>query len=214
MKLYEIVEDIRALNALVENLTDDETGETREVTDEEKESFVAWINETSSAFNAKFDAVCKVYRNIRAAADVCTAEKDALKDEYDRLSRRAKAREAESDRVKGLIWFAFDRLKMQKHKTDLFSAGIQNTQYSVKTDMPELLPVEYQKIDTDATAIKEAVKKGVLYQKPVSVINEDWKTGDFVSPLKKDSLFFKSESGEEFELIGVTYKQGKTIVIR
>jgi len=214
MTIYEIVEDIRSLNGLIEDLTDEETGETREVTDEEKEAFVKWIDENRSAFNSKFDAVCKVYRNIRATADVCTAEKDALKAEYDRLSRRAKAREAEADRVKGLIWFAFDRLNMQKYKTDLFSAEIQNTQYSVKTDTPEILPIEYQKIDTDTTAIKEAVKKGVLYQKPVSEKNEDWKTGEFVSPLKKDSLFFKSESGEELELIGVTYKQGKTIVIR
>jgi hypothetical protein len=214
MKLYEIVDDIRALNALVENLTDEETGETREVTDEEKESFLAWINETQAAFNSKFDAVCKVYRNIRATADVCTAEKDALKAEYDRLSRRAKARESEAVRVKGLIWFAFDRLKMQKYKTDLFSAGIQNTQYSVESDTPEQLPVEYQKIDTDATAINDAIKKGVLYQKPVSEKNEDWAGGGFVSPLKRDSLFFKADSGEELELVGVSYKQGKTIVIR
>lgn len=214
MKLYEIVDDIRALNTLIEGLTDEETGETREITDEEKEAFVKWIDENRAAFDAKFDATCKVYRNIRATADVCTAEKDALKSEYDRLSKRAKAREAEADRVKGLIWFAFDRLKMQKHKTALFSAGIQNTQYSVKADKPEELPIEYQKIDPNVSAIKEAVKKETLYQKPVSENQEDWKTGKFVSPLNKDCLFYRNGDGEEVMLIGVTYKQGKTIVIR
>ena len=34
MTIYDIVGDIRSLNALVESLTDEETGETRELTDE------------------------------------------------------------------------------------------------------------------------------------------------------------------------------------
>ena len=153
MTIYQIVGDIRSLNALVESLTDEETGETRELTDEEKKTFLDWIGEQEEAFNAKFDNTCKVYRNLRATADVCTAERDALKAEYDRLSKRAKARQSEADRVKGLIWFSLEALGMQKKKTELFSAGIQNTAASVRVgdsihpenEIANLIPDEFIK---------------------------------------------------------------------
>jgi hypothetical protein len=222
MRLYEIVDDIRALNNIVESLTDEETGETREITDEERETFVNWINETSNAFDAKFDATCKVYRNIRATADVCTAEKDALKGEYDRLSKRAKARESEADRVKGLIWFALDRLKMQKHKTSLFSAGIQNTAKSVKVgdsghtedDLVAILPDEFLKKEISKSKIVERIKSGALYTKEVSSDAEKIKSGECVSPLDDGAVFGKTADGFEYRLEGIKYIAGKTCIIR
>ena len=200
MTIYDALDDIAALRNLIESLTDEETGETRQLSDDEKAQFIAWCAETEEAFKNKFDKICKVYKNMRASADVCTAEKDALKAEYDRLSRRSKTKEAEADRVKGLIWFALDKLHKQKFKTDLFSAGIQNTQYSVKCQNADNLPFDYQKIEANNQAIKEAVTKGELYTKE--------------EPQYYSKLFFRDENNKEFELIGVAYTQGKTIVIR
>lgn len=222
MTIYQIIGDIRSLNALVESLTDEETGDTRELTDEEKKTFLDWINEQEEAFNAKFDNTCKVYRNLRATADVCTAERDALKAEYDRLSKRAKARQAEADRVKGLIWFALDALGMKKKKTDLFSAGIQNTAASVRVgnsvhpeeEIANLIPDEFIKKEVAKSKIVEQIKAGTLYQKPVSANAEEVKAGTHVFPLDDGAVFGKTTEGLEYRLEGIKYLKGTTCVIR
>ena len=222
MTIYQIVGDIRALSALVESLTDEETGITRELTEEEKQTFLAWVNEASELFDSKFDNICKVYRNLRATADVCTAEKDALKAEYDRLSKRAKAREAEADRVKGLVWFALDALGKQKHKTDLFSAGVQKVAASVKIgdslhpeeEIANLIPDEFIKKEVAKSKIVEQIKAGTLYQKPVSENIEEVKAGTHVFPLDEGAVFGKTPDGLEYRLEGIKYIAGKTCVIR
>ena len=222
MTIYDIIGDIRSLNELVESLTDEETGETRQLSDEEKKTFLDWINEQEEAFNTKFDNTCKVYRNLRATADVCTAERDALKAEYDRLSKRAKARQAEADRVESLIWFALDALGMQKKKTDLFSAGIQNTAASVRvgdsihpeSEIANLIPDEFVKKEVAKSKIVEQIKAGTLYQKPVSANGEEVKAGTHVFPLDDGAVFGKTAEGLEYRLEGIKYLQGKTCVIR
>ena len=212
--IYSIVGDVKALNDLIESLTDEETGETRELTDEEKQTFAAWVKEESEAFDSKFDKICKFFKNLKATAATAQAERDALKEEMDRLSKRAKARENEAGRIKDLLWFAFDALGMKKHKTALFSAGIQATAASVKTDssfdiakIPSFL---YKEPELSATKIKEGLAAGTLYQKP-----ED------ENPLERDKVFYKQEMPVEdhfemieFSLPGVRYSQGSTLVVR
>jgi hypothetical protein len=120
----------------------------------------------------------------------------------DRLSKRAKARENEAERLKGLLWFALDNLKMKKYKTDLFSAGIQNTRKVAKADClfnPDNIPAKYLKRELASSAIYDAVKDGALYEKE----------GD----LNRGALFYRSETGEQ-RLKGVSYLQGQALVIR
>lgn len=202
--IFNIVGDVKALAALIESLTDEETGETRELTDEEKTTFAAWVKEESEAFDSKFDKICKFFKNLKATASVAQAERDALKDEMDRLSKRAKARENEAGRVKDLLWFAFDALGMKKHKTELFSAGIQATAASVKTDSSFnvwQVPREYWKTpEISATEIKKGLELGDLFQK-----------ADSENPLERDLVFVKS-TGEA--IAGLHYAQGSTLVIR
>ena len=167
--IYEIVGDVKALSALVESLTDEETGEVRELTDEDRATIMGWIEDQTDAFDEKFDRICKVYRNIRGQADVATAERDALKSEMDRLSKRAKARENEAERVKSLLWYAMDALKKKKHKTPLFSATIQNTAASLKigdsthtpVSVSQHLPARFLKEpEVDGSLIREELKSG------------------------------------------------------
>jgi hypothetical protein len=213
--IFNIVGDVKALSTLIESLTDEETGETRELTDEEKTTFAAWVKEESEAFDSKFDKICKFFKNLKATAAVAQAERDSLKDEMDRLSKRAKARENEAGRIKDLLWFAFDALGMKKHKTALFSAGIQNTAASVKTDssfdiakVPDWL---YKEPELSATKIKEALADGRLFQKP-----------DSENPLERDEVFYalaaptlQDPTGEiEVKLLGIHYAQGSTLVVR
>lgn len=202
--IYQIVGDIKTLSALIDDLTDEETGETRELTDEEKQTFAAWVKEETDAFDSKFDRICKFFKNLKATAATAQAERDALKEEMDRLSKRAKARENEAGRVKDLLWFAFDALGMKKHKTELFSAGIQATAASVKTDSSfdiSLIPAKYWKTpELSASAIKAGLESGELFQKPESE-----------NVLERDKVFVK-ETGKE--LSGVRYSQGSTLVVR
>jgi len=213
--MYEIVGDLKALNALVESLTDEETGETRELTDEEKQTFTAWVKEETEAFDSKFDRICKFFKNLKASAAVAGAERDALKDEMARLSKRATARGNEAGRIKDLIWFAFDALGMKKYKTALFSAGIQNTAASVKTDssfdIAKIPAFLYKEAELSSAKIKEGLADGSLFQKP-----------DAENPLDRDKVFLlvsdptDDDPSREVEvaLPGVRYSQGSTLVVR
>lgn len=212
--IYSIVGDVKALSSLIESLTDEETGETRELTDEEKTTFAAWVKEESEAFDSKFDRICKFFKNLKASEATAKAERDSLKDEMDRLSKRAKARENEAGRIKDLLWFAFDALGMKKHKTELFSAGIQATAASVKTDstfdIAKIPAFLYKEPELSATKIKEGLASGRLYQKP-----------DAENPLDRDKVFYETDEicqGErvslEHSLPGIHYAQGSTLVVR
>lgn len=204
--MYQIVGDLKALNALIESLTDEETGETRELTVEEKETFTAWVKEETEAFDSKFDRICKFFKNLKSTASIAAAERDALKDEMDRLSKRAKARENEAGRIKDLIWFALDALGMKKYKTALFSAGVQNTAASVKTDssfdIAEIPSFLYKEPELSLAKIKDGLADGSLFQKT-----------DAENPLDRDKVFCKTDEGD-FALPGVRYSQGSTLVVR
>jgi hypothetical protein len=202
MTIYTVISDIKALEELVNSLTDGETGETREITDEEKQTFLAWIHENEDKFREKFDNICRFFKNLRGQADVAAAERDTLKSEMDRLSKRARARENEADRLKSLLWYAFDALGVQKYKTDLFSAGIQNTRKTAKPTSvftPDNIPAAWLKRELAPSAVTEAVKTGALYEKE--------------GPEHYTKLFYRDDSGEH-ELKGVAYVQGQALVIR
>ena len=104
---------------------------------------------------------------------------------------------------------------MKKHKTELFSAGIQATAASVKTDssfdiakIPSFL---YKEPELSATKIKEGLAAGTLYQKP-----------DAENPLDRDKVYYKFFAPDannkavevEESLVGVRYAQGSTLVVR
>jgi hypothetical protein len=200
--MYEIIDDMKTLQGLVNSLTDEETGETREVTEEEKQIFCEWINESGKNFEQKFNNICRFYKNLKAVAAVAKAEKDSFKAEMERLSKRAKARENEAERLKGLLRYGMDVFKMSKYKTDLFSAGVQNTQKSIKptsTFDPNAIPVEFLKRDLAASLVSAAIKEGKVYEK---------------EGLENRTKLFYSEGGAECELKGVSIIQGTALVIR
>jgi hypothetical protein len=196
--IYEIVGDIKALEMLIQEESDPETGELRELSDKEKADFLAWINENESSLELKMNNIYKVYCNKKAEADVAEAEKAALSKEIDRLRNRAKARDNEAGRVKGLIGYALQKLGVQKYKTGLFTVGFQATRKSAKPVVgffnPDNIPVKYLKRELSPSAIQEAIQSGELVE-----IN---------------TKLFYSENGETKELFGVSYTGGETLVIR
>jgi len=203
---YELGQEWSALVSLISDLTDPETGETRELTEAEKAYLSEQIDKIGTDIKVKINGICKVFKNIKMEAEIAEAEKNALKGELDRLSKRAKARDNEADRVKLLACLLLDKIKEKKMKTELFTLYYMNTQKSVKESEgffnPDKIPVEFLKREIDKTAIKKAVDEGRLYEK-----NEK----EF--PLSRGKLFYK-DNGIEKALEGVSYLGGETLVIR
>ena len=206
LTVYEIGNEWKALLALADELTDPETGETRELTDEEKAFFASAMDEMDGNIKTKADGIYKVYRNKKIEAEIAEAERKALKDEMDRLSKRAKARENEADRIKGLLAWLMGIMKLRNIKTEIFSAGYQAAQKSVKPVEgffnPDLIPAEYLKREISPAAVKKAVEEGRLYEKSFEE-----------NPLAKGKLFYRDQDGEH-ELKGVSYLGGETLYIR
>jgi cell division protein FtsB len=98
--LYDRALDIDALIRLVEASVDEESGEARPITDEDKAVFEEWFNETRGNFDVKFDNTCRFSANLKHEAKIAEAERDSLKEEMDRLSKRAKAANAKAARLR------------------------------------------------------------------------------------------------------------------
>jgi len=201
---YELGKEWDALLSLVNELTNPETGETRELTDEEKAYLAECTNQIGQDIKQKIDGICKVYKNFKMEAEIAEAEKTALSGELDRLRKRAQARINEANRIKSLIAYLMDKVGMKKVKTDLFTASWQNTQKSLDTVTgffnPDNIPIEFLTRDINRKAIKEAIDEGRLYEKTEN-------------PLDRGKLFYK-ENGKEKHLLGVSYLGGETLVIR
>ena len=198
--LYEITGDLKSLNQLMENMVD-EDGNPREPNEEELETMKEWFTCSIADFEKKFDNYCRFIKNLKIEATVADEERKAYKSEIDRLSKRSKAFENRAKSVQGLMQFCMDSLKLKKYKTALFSAGMQNTQISIRPvegSRLDKVPDEYLKPrELDTTAIKNAIKDGLLKQ------------GNG-TPLGETKLFFKDGT----ELKDVRWTQGETLVIR
>lgn len=198
--LYEITGDLKSLNQLMESMVD-EDGNPREPNEEELETMKEWFTCSIADFEQKFDNYCRFIKNLKIEATVADEEHKAYKSEIDRLSKRSKAFENRAKSVQGLMQFCMDSLKLKKYKTALFSAGMQNTQISIRPvegSRLEKVPDEYLKPrELDTTAIKNAIKDGLLKQ------------GNG-TPLGETKLFFKDGT----ELKDVRWTRGETLVIR
>ena len=167
-KLYDIAEDLLSLNDLIESLVD-ENGEPREPTEEEMQEMKKWFEVTYEELQNKFDSYCKFIKNLKLSSENADSERKNMKDELDRLAKRAKARENQRNAVQGLLRWNLERLGIKTFKSDLFTANIQNGQKQVSlasTAKIETLPEEFLKPrELDTVAVKDALKDGVLIQK-------------------------------------------------
>lgn len=167
-KLYDIAEDLLSLNDLIESLVD-ENGEPREPTEEEMQEMKKWFEVTQEELQNKFDSYCKFIKNLKLSSENADSERKNMKEELDRLAKRAKARENQRNAVQGLLRWNLERLGIKTFKSDLFTATIQNGQKQVSlasTAKIETLPEEFLKPrELDTVAVKDALKDGLLIQK-------------------------------------------------
>lgn len=203
MTIYNVVADFYVLKNLSEEaMTDPETGEVRELTEQENADFLTWINESKDNLETKMNNISKVYSNKKAEIELIEAEIKVLKDEIDRLNKKKKARENEANRIKNLLAYALEKFNFRKFKTFLFTIYYQKTAKSVKTDSLfnlDKIPVDYLRRELSPSAIKKAVDDGQLYESD--------------NPLFRGKLFYR-EDGIEKMIEGVSYLAGKSLVVR
>lgn len=194
MTLYEITNDVLQINELLESAVDSD-GNPRDLTPEEENTIREWFAASKEDFEAKFDSYGKFITNLKLQAETADGERKAYKEELDRLSARAKSYDNRRRSVLGGLRYAMEKLGLEKYKTSLFSAGIQNTALKIEqTGRLKDIPEKYLKPrELNASAVKDGIKSGEL--------------------IKTDGgSILLAATGELLE--GIRAEQGKTLVMR
>lgn len=146
MTLYEITDEARQIQDLIENAVD-ENGEPRELNEDELGIISHFFLENQEHFEEKIDSYGKVMANLKLQEDTAKAQKDAYKSELDRLSARARAFGNRRESLKLNLQYAMELLHKDKVKTALFSFNIQNKPMSINIDNAVLssIPDKYLK---------------------------------------------------------------------
>lgn len=153
--LYELTQEVGALEALLQ-----ETG--GDVTDESQAAMIEqWQQEFDWAHRAKVDGYAKLIKN--AEADI-----DAIKKEGERLAARAQALRNKIQRLKDLAKYAMDSRGLKKLEGITFTLAIQKNGGKAPLEIlvknPEVLPEQYRIVTTtvepNKDALREALEKG------------------------------------------------------
>ncbi len=194
MTLYEITNDIQQINELLESAVDSD-GNPRDLTPEEENTIREWFADSKEDFEKKFDNYGRFITNLKIQAETADNERKTYKEELDRLSFRAKSYDNRRRSVLSGLRYAMEKLGIEKYKTSLFSAGIQNTALKIEqTGRLMDIPEKYLKPrELNASAVKDGIKKGEL--------------------IKTDGgSILLAKTGELLE--GIKAVQGTTIVLR
>ncbi len=138
--LFEISEDLVALDSLL-----DEVG--GEVTDEQAEAAIEkWFAELGEERDKKIDGYCSLIKQKEAVAK-------ARKAEADRIEALATVDKNAASRLKGRLKLFFEAHDIEKLETDRFKVAIQNNGGALPviltedaTEHPEELPEQYRRV--------------------------------------------------------------------
>lgn len=149
MNLYELTQEQAALVAMIDEHTDQETGELGS-------EYAAALDASEAATAAKLEAVEAYRRGIRAEAA-------AFKAEEERLAKRRKALENRDDSLGKYIASCLTLAGLDHLKAGTFDFKMQASAASVLLLCEaEELPAEYRKVSytADKKAIGDALKRG------------------------------------------------------
>ncbi len=141
MNIYELSTGIKQLQDILE-------------TEEDSEIIARTLSEYEAKLEDKADAYARVDRNL-------ASQEAGLKEEYDRLKKRAEIIKTNRKRLKLNLQDAMTLTGKKKLKTELFSFTIQKNPPSLKITgkVPERFLIA-QEPKVDNTAIKLAMKSG------------------------------------------------------
>jgi len=156
--IYTITNDIKALDQLIDEVTTDENGDPKQMSDEDRDFLKPMLDELETNYEAKAENILKYHRNLLAYIDGCKAEEE-------RIYKRRKAAE---NKTKALIWLLEDsmrKLGAKKMTAGTFTMTIQKNPpsayiYSEAQLPPEFLRIIPEKREPDKKLILEALKAG------------------------------------------------------
>jgi hypothetical protein len=158
MTLYEITEEVQALDSLIENSLVDADGNPREPTEEEQAFILSQICETETMFRGKAEGICKFRASLLATAK-------AFKDEEARLEKRRKTMERKAECLRMYLDISMEKIKSDKLEAGLFRLRFQKNPPSVQIAIPEALDAKYFRIipetrEPDKNLIKKDYEVG------------------------------------------------------
>ena len=189
--------------SLIDELTESE----REITEEDEKFLNEETMRIGGDIKDKINNCCKLVKNCEIEASIAEAEKDAIKGQVERLTKRANARLNVAKKVKYcVIGYLMSLLKQKKINTELFTVYYQNNQKSVQEVTgffnPDLIHNEFLKREINPTAVKRAIEEGRLFVKTDEEVEKN--------PLLKGKIFYPDGTVME----GVLYTGGQCLVIR
>lgn len=150
MNLFDLTQHAQALQDLIDSHAESNQGDITDVASVVDD----WGKEYD--INAKVDSICSLIREYGARAE-------AQKEEAKRLNDRAKVAENKVKRLKDWLVYCMDNAGYKSLKTGIFEASLREaSQQSIEItgDVPD--PYLIVKKEIDKTAIKDAIKAGVI----------------------------------------------------
>ena len=142
MKLYEITDEI------LQKISDAEL-ETSE------EEVTAELEKLEGEFRNKMEGCAAVIRNL-------TAEAKMLKEEADRLKRRASTATERADWLKRYVKRQMERLGRKEYRAGIFKIRLQKSQPRVEVIDENAVPSELKSIETIVKVDKKAIARMVM----------------------------------------------------
>lgn len=189
-KLYEITDEIKQIEDLFCNAVD-ENGDPRDLNQEEKDFLEQCFSVSETDLREKLDNYGKLISNLKAQASVINAEKETLKAELDRLSKRAKAADNRVEYLKGYILWAFKNLKIDKVKTALYTVSVKNNPVSISAENVNLdnFDAKFIKRELSKSMVQQAIKDGeFIVADSGAILKKDGELIDGLKAVKTQSI--------------------------
>jgi hypothetical protein len=157
MNLYDLTQEAKALEDLILEACNPETGELPE---NAAELIEQWSSGIEGQLEKKLEAIGRLVRNWDADAVAFKAEAERLADKRRAAENRAKS-------LKAYAKLCLDSLGSTKQVAGVFTFAVQKNGGKVPLELaadldPKALPVEYQKVEVspDSEAIRTALEAG------------------------------------------------------
>ena len=139
MTLYEITDEIKTLEDMIETFLVDADGNPREIAPEEKDALLALVDEIQGKFSDKAERICRYLADVQAVSAACKAEEE-------RLARRRKAADRKAEALKWILETSMIRAGMDRAEAGTYKLAIQKNPPSVFIAFLEEVPEAYFRI--------------------------------------------------------------------
>jgi hypothetical protein len=149
MNLYDIAQDVQALDDLIESTLFDESGAPRDPTPEEETIIMGMIIESEEAFKEKAGNICKYRANLLAQSTEYKAEEE-------RLTKRRNTAERKAERLRIYLDIAMDAIGSDRLEAGVFRLRRQKNPPRVVVVREELVDAKYFRVIPETREVSKA----------------------------------------------------------